>query len=230
MRNISGQHYLILSDADADAMWSVQRNNIEWYSEIETNYIPEKNAVYSTVYIPFDRSSSAAETVIAIHSNEEFDENDSKISLKCTLIDEFISVDSMISSMSKIFLWVGIVLAAFSALLLSNFISVSISQKKREIGILRAVGARGVDVFKIFFSESFTIAAVCTAISTVASIVLCEVLNAEISATIGSSLFVFGILSIFMLIGIALATSVIATFLPVYNAARKKPVESIRAL
>ena len=117
-----------------------------------------------------------------------------------------------------------------AALLLSNFISVSISQKKKEIGILRAVGARSFDVFKIFFSESFFITAVCVALATVGSIVICGVLNTEVAAELGASLFVFGVPSLVVLIAIALVTTILATFLPVWNAARKKPVESIRAL
>ncbi|WP_334330905.1 ABC transporter ATP-binding protein/permease [Candidatus Phytoplasma prunorum] len=39
-----------------------------------------------------------------------------------------------------------------------QFIKKSIEFKKKEIGILRALGARGADVFKIFFSEGFVIA------------------------------------------------------------------------
>lgn len=33
-----------------------------------------------------------------------------------------------------------------------------------------------------------------------------------------------------MLVGVALVTALVATFLPVYHTAKKKPVESIRAL
>lgn len=55
---------------------------------------------------------------------------------------------------SSVFLYVGIILALFSALLLFNFISATVSCKRREIGVLRAVGARGADVFRIFLSES----------------------------------------------------------------------------
>ena len=47
---------------------------------------------------------------------------------------------------------------------------------------------------------------------------------------IGASIFVFGPLSWLVMLGIAVVTSVIATFLPVYSAAKRKPVESIRAL
>ena len=150
--------------------------------------------------------------------------------ISCSLTETIEMVDSLIVEMSKIFLIAGIVMASFAALLLSNFISVSISHKKRDIGILRAVGARGTDVFKIFFSESFVITAICVAISLLGSIVLCSVLNTQIGAGLGVSIFNFGILSLATLLGIALLTALLATFLPVWLAARKKPVESIRAL
>ena len=42
--------------------------------------------------------------------------------------------------------------------MLANFIGTSISYKKQEIGILRAIGSRSNDVFRIFFAESFVIA------------------------------------------------------------------------
>jgi ABC-type antimicrobial peptide transport system permease subunit len=124
----------------------------------------------------------------------------------------------------------GLVLAVFAILLFSNFISVSISQKRREIGILRAVGARSIDVFKIFFSESFCIAAICSLISITGCAVICPLLNSSLAESLGASIFVFGILSVIIIIAIALITAVIATFLPVWTAAKKKPVDSIRSL
>ena len=138
--------------------------------------------------------------------------------------------DSTIKSMSKAFLYVGIALAAFAALLFSNFISVSISQKRRDIGILRAVGAKSTDVFKIFFSESAFIATICIVISTAASVLIAGYLNTELAASIGVSLLVFGAPSFVVLVAIAVLTAVLATFFPVYSAARKKPIDSIRAV
>ena len=115
-------------------------------------------------------------------------------------------------------------------LLLSGFIATSISYKKKEIGILRAVGARGADVFKIFFSEAFVIALICFVLGVAGSIFGCRMLNAELADTINASIFVFGAASFAILLGIALITSAVATFFPVSSAARKKPVEAIRAL
>ena len=46
----------------------------------------------------------------------------------------------------------------FSSLLMLNFISNSVILKKRQIGVLRALGARGTDVIGIFANEALIIA------------------------------------------------------------------------
>ena len=163
-------------------------------------------------------------------SDEEFSDDDSKIGLVGNYISTLQMIDSFVVEFSSIFLYVGLVLALFAILLFSNFITVSISQKRREIGILRAVGARSFDVFKIFFSESLVIAAICSVFSIIGSFFVCRILNTELGSALGASIFVFGIASILIILVIALLTAFIATFLPVYNAAKKKPVESIRAI
>ena len=228
--SINWQNRLLLPDEQSNAMWEIQRSCIEYYYERTTAYRQAPDAIFGTLFLPYDHSDDTTEWLADLYSNKEFDENDSKLSLSCSVTDSFYTVDSFIESASQVFLYVGLVLALFAILLLSNFISTSISQKKREIGILRAVGARSIDVFKIFFSESFVITAICTLLSLLGSILLCAVLNAELAASIGASIFVFGIFSFLILVGIALLTAVLATFLPVWRAAKKKPVESIRAL
>ena len=136
----------------------------------------------------------------------------------------------LVDDLSKLFLYAGIALAVFAILLFFNFISVSISYKTKEIGILRAVGARSNDVFKIFFSESLVITIICIILSLIGSIFLCKLLNNGIANSINVSVFVFGFMSFMVLIIIAFVTAFISTFLPVYKAARKKPVDSIRSL
>ena len=187
-------------------------------------------SVYHSIFLPYDHSNAATDALLAMYHAQDDDEVAVRTSIQSSVISSFSMVDGMVEDFSKIFLYAGLVFAVFAALLLCNFISVSISYKKKEIGILRAVGARSFDVFKIFFSESFIITAICVVLATAGSIALCDVLNREVASTIGASLFVFGILSFAILIGVALLTALLATFLPVYNAAKKKPVESIRAL
>lgn len=221
---------LFFTDKVANDFWENQKEQVGSYSEYITSFVEPENAVYGTLYLPYDHSVEQTEMLWDIYKKDAYGADGSKDVLTSTIISNLEMVDSTIQELSQIFLYVGIVLAIFAALLLSNFISISISYKKQEIGILRAVGARSFDVFKIFFSESFVIAAICVALSIFASVSLCVVINDTLISLINASLLVFGINSFVVLIGVAFVTVVVATFLPVWSAAKKKPVESIRAL
>ena len=130
------------------------------------------------------------------------------------------------------FLVVGLVLALFAFLLMFNFISASISAKKKEIGILRAIGARTTDVFKIFLSEALIIALICFVVSIAATFGLCMLINGIVTADtiINVSIFVFGPISVLCILAIALVTAIVSTVIPVGLYSRKPPVASIRAL
>lgn len=72
---------------------------------------------------------------------------------------------------------VSLVFVLFTFLLFSNFISVSISYCKKEIGILRALGATNNDVIKIFGYESLIIAVLAWILSMIGWIITCNLLN-----------------------------------------------------
>lgn len=229
-RNNYSMGKIVISDKAFKTIWDSQKNTLDYYAETKTNYVEEKSAIYTNIYLPFVYSEELANDFWAIYENKNWSENDSRLALAGNFIDQLESVDHTVKELSTAFLYVGLVLAVFAVLLFSNFISVSISNKIKEIGILRAVGARSVDVFKIFFSESFVIAAICVLVSTLTTIIACKIMNIMLATEIGASLMVFGIGSFFVLVGISVVTAVVATFLPVYSAAKKKPVESIRSI
>ena len=142
------------------------------------------------------------------------------------ILDNF---GDILNSISEVFLYVGIGFAVFASLLLMNFISTSISYKKREIGILRALGARGSDVFGIFFNESLVIAAINFVLATIATVVTCVILNNVIITRLGLDLVLLsvGIRQIALMLGISILTAFISSFLPVLKIARKKPIDAI---
>ena len=135
----------------------------------------------------------------------------------------------MLFRSSEVLLYVGIGFAVFAALLLMNFISTSISYKKREIGILRALGARGSDVFGIFFNESSVIAIINFILATIATFVTCGILNNVIITKLGLDLVLLsvGVRQIVLMFGVSMLTAFIASFLPVMKIARKKPIDAI---
>ena len=69
--------------------------------------------------------------------------------------------------------------------MLSNFISTSIIYKKQQIGILRAIGARSSDVFRIFFSESFVIAMINFVLSATGTLIAVTLINYFIRSETG---------------------------------------------
>ncbi len=124
------------------------------------------------------------------------------------------------------------VLAVFAALLLYNFISASINAKKKDIGILRAVGARGIDVLKIFMVEGIIISLLCFALGSLGSLAACAIANPVLVAAgvMEANIFLFDGLNALIVLALTTVASVVATVVPVTLAVRKKPVEAIRSV
>ncbi len=220
--------YLTQSFIDAN----VHVETYRYTSTSTTKYVPSENDKYAGVMLEYDGRAETYKKLAERVGLKNADEHDVFLNIENSLYEMVELANETAETLSTVFLWVGLVFAVFASLLLFNFVSVSISNKRKEIGILRAVGARGVDVFKIFFAESGIIVGICTLLSLVGTITVCAVLNTVLRTQIGISisLFVFGIVSVVLMIAIALVVAFVATFLPVFFAARKKPVDSIRAL
>ena len=130
---------------------------------------------------------------------------------------------------AKIFLYIGLGFALFAALMLMNFISTSISYKRHEIGVLRAVGARSSDVFKIFFCEALIIALINYVLALAATIAGVTIFNQVVrNQGIKITLLNFGIRQVALMLVISVFVALVASFLPVWNIARRKPIDAIR--
>lgn len=197
----------------------------DWEQEEIKNYVAPENLKYNYIIARSDKLADDVYFMLEDKDNFVY----YRMRGNSVYSDAQTAID-MIETMSIIFLIVGLVMAALSALLLFNFISTSISAKSKEIGVLRAVGARGTDVFKIFFAEAFIIALICFVISAIAGGVICFMLNGVFAGAINLSVMNYGPLQILLILGISVVVALVATILPVFFAAKKPPVESIRAL
>lgn len=153
-----------------------------------------------------------------------------KYSLSNCTSDLLETVNSLIEEVRTTLLVVGIGFAVFAGLMLMNFISISISYRKREIGILRAVGARGRDVFVIFFKESAIIALINWVFAVVAAAAAVGFTNSIFRTNYNFvvTIFHFGILQVILMLGLSLFVAFTASFIPVYRVSKKKPIEVIR--
>ena len=193
----------------------------------ESDYVPPEDGRYTALIADVQTASYDA----LMYMLDLSEDGTNMVMLNNTSYNDAASAARMFDDMSFVFAIIGAVLAVISALLLFNYISVSISDKRKEIGILRAVDARGSDVFKIFICESLMIAIICGVLAIVAAIVACFIINTvTASSAIAIQLLNFGLINGLIVLGIALVVAFIGTILPVFFAARKVPVESIRAL
>ena len=182
--------------------------------------------VYSFVIAPMPMDEEIIRKLVDLTYEED---PDLQFVLQNQVMDTLYNFNDFIEVGAKVFLYVGIGFAVFAALMMMNFISTSISYKRREIGILRAVGARSSDVFKIFFSEAAIIALITYILSLAATISATVIVNTVLrNQGITVTLVNFGIRQIILMLLVNVAVAAIASFFPVWNIARRNPIDAIK--
>ncbi len=143
---------------------------------------------------------------------------------------ELDSVNEFLEGAAKMFIYIGLFFAVFAALMLSNFIALSISYKKQEIGILRAIGSRSNDVFRIFFAESFIIAMINFVLSAIGVFAITSVINGIVRNELGILITVLNFTprQIILLLAVSVLVAFVASFFPVKKIASKRPIDAIR--
>lgn len=152
---------------------------------------------------------------------------DNDFSVEARNSSDLTLVDSLMGTFVKIFYIVAAVLAVFVILLLYNFMSTSVVNKKKEIGILRAIGARGVDVAKIFVVEALLIGAIVLAIVFPTVIILTDVLQNALLSAVAIKIISFKVRQVFTITGITLLILLISSIIPVARISSKKPIDAI---
>lgn len=158
------------------------------------------------------------------------DSKTERFELQNSVTFELDTVNSVLHTLANVFLYIGLGFALFAALMLANFISTSISYKKQEIGILRAIGSRGNDVFRIFFAESFIIAMINFVLSSIGVFAATAIINYLIRNEWGILITIlnFGIRQLLLLFVVSIAVAAAASYVPVKRIASKRPIDAIR--
>jgi len=124
---------------------------------------------------------------------------------------------------------VCMVFLLFAFLLFSNFIGLTISNAKKEIGILRAIGAREVDVLKIYGTLSLVIALVSCVLGIIGWLVVCKIINYSIFGGLYFKLdgIVVRPLVAIMLLVFMISVSIFITVGSISKISKIKPIDAI---
>lgn len=168
-------------------------------------------------------------------ANESFRKNvnqgDIIYRMKNSIVTNLDNCANMVSMLALVFVVVSIVFLFISIMLFINYISISIDSKRKEIGILRAIGAKSGDVFKIFFSEAFVIALITGVLAVIITFVGIHFFNIMIDQLISfniADLFTVTIINVLIVLAVGFLTGVISTLIPTSKIAKKNPIDAIQ--
>jgi ABC-type lipoprotein export system ATPase subunit len=142
----------------------------------------------------------------------------------------FLTVNVLFETVAMFAIGLGLALAVFSSILLSGYLTFLIASRQKDIGILRALGARRGDVTRIFLFESIMIAALPALLASIGCVVIEHIANYLLKKNYGMVISVlnFGPTQFLIIIGLAVAIAVLSTVLPIRKYSKRKPVDVIK--
>ena len=108
-------------------------------------------------------------------------------------------------------------------IVIMNIMLVSVTERTKEIGIRKSLGARKIDILKQFLLESVTLAAIGGAVGVFLAWIVGKIVTVMIFQTYLS------LLAILFAIGVSGAVGVMSGLFPAWKAARLDPIEALRA-
>ncbi len=109
------------------------------------------------------------------------------------------------------------------AIVIMNIMLVSVTERTKEIGIRKAIGARRADVLKQFLVEAVTLSAIGGAIG----VFLAWLIGLAISAFIFQTYL--SLVAVLLAVGVSGGVGVLAGIFPAWKAAKLDPIEALRA-
>ena len=136
---------------------------------------------------------------------------------------------AMMSSMNNFLIAIAAVSLIVGAVGIANTMFTSVLEKTKEIGIMKAIGAKNSDVIKIFLIESSVLGLVGGVVGIILGIVMAKAVESAATTTIMIPLKAY--IGLDLIVGAILLSLVIGTLsgvLPARRAAQLEPVDALR--
>ena len=138
-------------------------------------------------------------------------------------------VQSMISAVSYVLIAFAAISLIVSSVMIGIITYVSVMERTKEIGVLRAMGARKKDITRIFNAETLMIGLTSGVLAIVTSCILDLVISLILKALTGiAGLAVLSPLNALILIALSVVLTVISGLIPAIFASKKDPVVALR--
>lgn len=115
-----------------------------------------------------------------------------------------------------------------SAIMILIVLYISVVERTREIGVMRAIGARRKDIKRIFFTESALIGLFAGVIGVLGAYLVGLIVNVASKQSFDVSIINTSLTNIITGIGVSVVISILAGLMPSGKAAKLDPIESLR--
>ncbi len=142
------------------------------------------------------------------------------------------AISDMLEEIKIYYYIIQLVLIVLTCFLSISFLSYSVKDNSKKIGILRSIGVTKIDTIRIFIIEAVVIALISGVISASATIVFLKEIDTFLVNRIGiefinKMIYLDAYLIIGVLVGI-LILFILVTLIPILKFAKKKPIDVIR--
>ena len=134
----------------------------------------------------------------------------------------------MLDLMNTLFVGIAGISLVVSGVMILVVLYISVIERTKEIGVLRAIGARKKDVKRIFIVESIGLGLLAGLVATSVSILCQWVGNSIMESAFGVGIVQLSITYIVIGMTVSLMVSILAGWFPAKQAAKLDPVESLR--
>ena len=139
------------------------------------------------------------------------------------------SISTIINAISYVLIGFVSISLVVSSIMIGIITYISVLERTKEIGVLRAIGASKKDISRVFNAEAFLVGLVSGVLGIVITLGIDAIINIILYALVGLSIAKLPVLGAFILIGISVLLSLIAGLIPSGFAAKRDPVIALRS-
>jgi putative ABC transport system permease protein len=169
----------------------------------------------------FNDAVEEARTLMRIKRRLEFGEKDNFGILTPDAISKLIS--GITGPVATVILIVPAIALVVGAIVIMNIMLVAVTERTKEIGIRKSLGARQGDILKQFLYESATL----SLLGGLIGLIIAEVLSFIVTITVQIPTKI-PIWAIFLAIGVSGGIGILAGLFPAWKAAQLDPIEALR--
>ena len=201
--------------------------NMTYETLLDSISINDKNPIKIDIYPKDYKSKEKIESIIKKYNEENSNDKVYYTDYLKVFLNSITSLIKMITYVLTAFIGVSLIV---SSIMISIITYISVLERTKEIGILRALGASKKDIRRVFIAETFIEGFLAGVLGIISSLVLSLIINLAMRSVINiKNIAILPIKAMALLVILSILLNVMAGLVPAIMASKKKPVDALRS-